>query len=95
MFAPFALRFPFEMLHGIGDVNFIAGHAGLRERLVEDLPRRSHERMARSILLIPWLLTDEQDLRVRRSFAEDRLSGSLVEIAAGAGFSGCAQSRNR
>jgi hypothetical protein len=32
---------------------------------------------------------------VRRSFAEDRLSGSLVEIAAGAGFSGCAQSRNR
>lgn len=95
MFAPSALRFPFEMLDGVGDVDFITGNAGLRERLVEYLACRSHERMAHAIFLVAGLFSDEQNLGVRGSFAEDSLGRALVKVAAGAGFGGCAQRRHR
>ena len=73
-----------EMLHRIGDVGPLARHAGLGQRLVEQLPGRTDERRAGQILLVARLLADEDQPRIERAFAEHGLGGAFVEIAAGA-----------
>src|SRR6266571_7709347 len=47
--APFAPRFPLEMLHDVRDVNAAPIESDLRERAVEHLARRTHERRALQI----------------------------------------------
>lgn len=84
VFAPLALRFPFEVLYGIRDIHVSPGNACFKERLVQDFPRRTDKRMTREVFLIPGLLSDEHDRRMDGSFAKDCLSGASVQIASGA-----------
>jgi hypothetical protein len=95
MEASFAAPYPFEMFDRIGHVNLLARNSRLSQRLVKQTPRRADEGMALLIFLVAWLLSDKQHVRPFRSFAEDRLSGVLVEITAFAGTRGVPQSFKR
>ena len=59
-------------------------HAHRSRRLVEDLPCRTDEGVPGQVLLVPGLLTDQDEVRVRRALAEDGLRGVAPEIAAAA-----------
>ena len=61
-----------------------AGH----ERAVEQFPRWSNKRPACSVFGVAWLFTHQDDVRARRSFAEDRLRAHLVQMAPAAAL-GC------
>jgi len=89
--AAFALRLPFEVFDGVGDVDIPADDTGLFQRSVEQASGRSHERMAGQILLIARLFTDKQQLGTRRPFAEDGLRGVFIQITAHAGGGGLLQ----
>lgn len=79
--AAFSARFPFEMLHGIRDVHFLAIDAGILEGFVEKLSSGADEWFAFEIFLTAGLLADENYFRLRTAaFAENRLSGVLPEI---------------
>jgi hypothetical protein len=69
------------VLDDIGDVNASAINACVNQDAVEQPPRRSHERLALSILLVSGLLTYQHHIGVHRPLAEDRLGRSLIEIA--------------
>src|SRR6516165_6199444 len=56
--APLAARLVLEMLHGVGDVDFIPLDAGRFERLVEHLAGGAHEGQSGQIFLVARLLTD-------------------------------------
>src|SRR5690349_5992840 len=71
-----------EVLDGVGDVYPRAIDAGRLQSLVQQAPRRPHERMSLPILLVARLLAHQHDLGPFRSFAEDGLGGMLPEIAA-------------
>ena len=73
-----------EMLDRVGDVGALPVDAGLGQRAVEELAGGADERAAGQILLVAGLLADEQDAGVERAFAEHRLGGAFVEVAAGA-----------
>src|SRR5688572_5971009 len=77
---------PLEVLHRIGDIDGAAIDAGLDEGVVEELARRPDERLARSVLLVAWLLADEHDVGCARAFAEDGLGADLPEMTAAAAF---------
>ena len=64
MNATLAAWFPLEVLHDVRDVDAIAGEANRLERMIEQTPRRSHERAAGQILCIARLLADEHHVRV-------------------------------
>ena len=83
--AAFALRFPFEVFDGVGDVDIPADDTGLFQCPVEEMSGRSHEGMAGQILLIARLFADKQQLGPRRPFAEHRLRGLFIEVTAHAG----------
>ena len=83
VFAALTLRFPFEMLHRVGDIQVSPGEAGFFESLVQNLPRRSYERVTGKIFLISGLFADQHDGRLMGSFSKDRLSGVFVEITPG------------
>jgi hypothetical protein len=70
-----------EMFHRVGDVQPIPVDPGRRERLVQQLARRAHERRAG---LIP-------DVRGRRSRPEHRLVGVQIQVAALAALGGGGQ----
>jgi len=79
-FAPCVLR-PFEVLHGVCDVDILARDAGRVEGAVEKLARGPHERPSGFVLGVSRLLSDDDDLGVARTFTEDRLRAELVEVA--------------
>ena len=79
--AALAAQLPFEMLDGIGDVEMLAVDAGGLERLIEQPPRRTHERQSLLIFLVARLLADEHHARVRVAGAEYRLRGVRPERA--------------
>jgi hypothetical protein len=58
------------MFHCIGDVHLIAAYAGIFQRAIEQLSRRSDKGVADAVFLIAGLLADQHDGRVRRPFAE-------------------------
>ena len=60
-----AARLPFEVLHGVGDVNVLAIDAGVGQRLVEKFPRRPDEWTALDVLLISRLFAYKNDARFR------------------------------
>ena len=81
MNAPLAARFPLEVLHDIGDVNFAAIDASLLERSIENCTRRPHKRAAFKIFFVSRLLAHKHHVRSSRSFAEDSLCAAKPEIA--------------
>ena len=76
--APLATLDPFEMLHGVGDVNLSARNTRFSEGFVQDTTCRSDERPALAIFHVAWLFTDKHDARVFRPFAENRLGRVLI-----------------
>jgi hypothetical protein len=68
-------RLPFEVLHGIGDVNFGSVNSSFDERAVEQLSGWSHEWPAIEVLIIPGLFADQHDFGARRTSAKNRLRG--------------------
>jgi hypothetical protein len=75
MDAALAARLELETLDRVGDVDFQPVDTGIVEDLVEHLAGRTNERLARNVLLIARLLTDENDAGVFGSFAEHGLGG--------------------
>ena len=73
-----------EVLDGVGHEDVPARDLRLRERPVEDRSGRPDERMALQIFLVARLLADEDEPRAARAFAEDRLGGLAIEVAAAA-----------
>jgi hypothetical protein len=67
----------FEMLHRIRDVDPAAVAAGSLQRAVEHVASRADEGTARADFLVPGLLADQHQRRVRWTFAEYRLGGVL------------------
>ena len=73
MNAPLTFRFPLEMFHDVGDVDFIAVDPGFRESLIEKLARRTHKRTSLQIFIVAWLFADEHYFRGLMPFAKDCL----------------------
>ena len=73
---------PAEMLHRIGDINFLARNFCLGKCSVEETTRRTDERMPLAVFHITGLFTEKNQARIPRPFAENRLSCFLVEITA-------------
>jgi hypothetical protein len=88
--AALAARLPFEVLHRVGHKDPLAIDPHGLQRLVQDAPRRSYERMAGLVLLITGLLADQHQRRLDRSFSEYGLGGVLPQTAGPArqGFPG-------
>lgn len=89
--AAFAVRLPFEMLHGVRDIDVVPRNAGFDERFVQQSSGRSDKGMARFVFLIPRLLPDEHDFGMVRALPEHGLSRALVQIAPGARLGGLVQ----
>ena len=79
------------MLDDVGDVDGVAVDAGLDEGPVEQLARRSDERMAGQVLLVAGLLAQEHQLGSGLAFAEDGLGRVAVQVAGLAGRGGMAE----
>src|SRR4051794_2917812 len=88
MNAAFAARLPFEMLHGVSHVDVAAIDARFFERAIEQLAGGPDERLSGEIFLVAGLLAEEQQLRAFRSFAEDGLRSTFVEMTSGARLGG-------
>ena len=80
MQAPFATLDPSKMFDGVGDVHLVARDASFGKSLVEHPARRSDERMPLTVFHIAGLFADQNDIRMFRPFAENRLGGVFVEI---------------
>src|ERR1700687_158661 len=87
MNAKFAARLPFEVLHGIGDIDFAAIDVGLFQTFIEQSPRRTDKGSSLFVFLVSWLFADHHDGNFRlRGFgpclqlSEDCLWGSAIEI---------------
>jgi hypothetical protein len=81
MDAALPARFPFEVLHRVGDVNLVAIDPRFFQRPVEDFSSRADEWFASDILLIARLFAQEHKDRAFGSFAEDSLGGVAIEVA--------------
>src|SRR5688572_27835736 len=86
-----AARFPFEVLHGVRQVDRRARQAGVREGTLEQSACRTDEGMPLPIFLIAWLLAYQHDGRTAWAFAEHGLSGLTREIATAALLRGVGQ----
>src|SRR5579883_3161080 len=84
---PLAALRELEMLHRIGDIDPVAGEAGLAQRAIEKPAGRPDKGPADPVFLIAWLLADKDDRGVGGTFAEDRLGRARPE-GAGAAMSG-------
>jgi hypothetical protein len=72
------------MLYRVGDVNLRTVDAGLFQRAVEHLPRRSDERLAGEVFLVAGLLADQHDPGLLRAFAEHGLRRAFPEMTGAA-----------
>jgi hypothetical protein len=82
--AALASRLPFEVLHGVGDVNFGSVNSRFDERAVKQLSGWSDEWPAIEVFIVPGLFADQYDFGVRRTSAENRLRGIAPQIASAA-----------
>src|SRR3546814_17736278 len=76
--------FEFEMLDRIGDIDLRPVDSRLAERSVEDLTRRTNERLSCQIFPVAGLFTNKQHPRINSAFPEHCLGRILVEMASGA-----------
>src|SRR3979490_2280908 len=60
---------PLEMLHSVGEIDALSVDAGLRQRLIEDMTRRTDEGMSGDVFFVSGLFADEQHLCRARPFA--------------------------
>jgi hypothetical protein len=81
---PFTARFPFEVLHDVGDVGFLAFDAGFRKAAVEQSAGRSDKRASGKVFLIARGFADQHHRCVRGAFTEHCLRRVLVERTCGA-----------
>ena len=81
MQAPLAAPDPFEVLHRIGDVNFVAGNERVFQRPVEDAAGRPDEWFTFLVFNVTGLLANQHHIRVARPLAKNGLGGIAVEIA--------------
>src|SRR5207248_7188824 len=79
--AALAARLPLEVLDDVGHVDGRSIDARFTERAIEQLARRSDERVPAQVFVVPRLLADEHQLRFLRAFAEDRLRAAAPQIA--------------
>lgn len=82
--APFAARFPFEVLDRVGDVNRVAIDPRFLERAVENIPGRPDERFPGQIFSIAGLFAEQHESRAFAAFAEHGLGRIFVKRAGGA-----------
>lgn len=75
---------PFEMLHGVGHVNFFSWNSRPPEQFIEKSAGRTDERLSFQVLLISGLFSHKHQSRSSSSFSENRLSSLLIEIAGSA-----------
>src|ERR1051325_5867092 len=87
--APLAFRFPFEVLHRIGDVNLVAIDAGFDKRFVEQLARRADKWFAREVFVVTRLFPYKNNFCVPRPFAKNRLRSGLPQGTSLAAARGC------
>lgn len=78
---PFAAFLEFEVLHGIGYINFSGIDAGIGQGASKHLAGRTDERMTLPVFLIAGLFSDQDQTRRRRSFAEHALRSETIKIA--------------
>src|SRR3954452_7433493 len=83
MHATLAARLPFEMLDGIGNVEFGAIEAGVHECTVKYCARGTDERMPFQIFDIAGLLANQDGAGARVAFAEYGLGGIAPQRASG------------
>src|SRR5438105_8353415 len=84
---------PLEVLHGIRDVHVAALDPRFLEGAIEQLPRRTDERVASAILLVARLLADDHHAGILRSLAKDWLRSERPDTTATAGHRRVAQLR--
>jgi len=80
MNSPFPTGLPFEVFHGVGDVNSRSIDSGVFERAVHDFPSRTNKWFARHIFVITRLFANQHNRRVLRPFAKDSLGRSFVQM---------------
>jgi len=80
MQASFAPLDPSKMFDGVGDIYLVPRNTRFTKCLVEHTSRRSDKRMSLTIFHIAGLLADQNDTRMCRPFAENRLGRIPVEI---------------
>lgn len=90
---PLAVRNPFEMFDGIGDIDVGLGNSGIGKRATQQTAGRTNERAAEFVLLVSGNLADQDDAGVTRAFTENRLRGMAIKIAAFTSGRGRAQRR--
>ena len=78
---PFASWLPFEMLHRVSDVAFLAIQAGLGQRSIQQPASWSDEWTPFAILGIARLFAEQDNLCIAWPFTEDRLRRVLVKRA--------------
>jgi hypothetical protein len=81
MEAALAAPLPPKVLHHVGEIDLGTRDPSRLERVVENPPRRSDERMALDVLAVPGLLADEHEPRILLALATDGLRGLLPQIA--------------
>lgn len=86
--AAFGLWFEFEVLDGVGEVEFFALEAGCLEGLVEELAGGANEGASGDVFLVSGLFADDHDAGIGWAFAKDGLGGGFVEGAVTAGGGG-------
>src|SRR5205085_8465990 len=79
--APLAARLPLKVFHRVCDINFSAIDAGVLQRPVQDLARRTNEGLSSHILVVARLFTDHHDAGVFGTSPEYSLRGIFVERA--------------
>src|SRR3546814_18714748 len=72
--------FEFEMLDRIGDIDLRPVDSRLAERSVEDLTRRTNERLSCQIFPVAGLFTNKQHPRTTSDFPEQLQGSILVEM---------------
>lgn len=84
MGALLAAQLMLEVFHRVGDEGLVAGNAGLGQRLVQHLPGRPDEGVARQVLLVAGLFAHQHQLGPAWPLARHPLRPAAVEFAASA-----------
>jgi hypothetical protein len=95
MNAPFPPRLPFEVFHNVGDIGEAAVDFGFLQRMVEEFAGRADKGLAGQVFVVARLLTDKEELRFWRAFAEDRLRALFPQVTSLAAFRNLADLRKR
>lgn len=79
---PLPTHLVLEMLDRIGHEDVAAGNVGLRERLIENSPCRSDERLSGQVFLVSRLLSDQHQTRTGAALTWYDLGRELVQRTA-------------